>query len=424
VRLPRAPRWLAARRARHPRRSPDAFRVRDLLGEAAYGIAARPGRLVLTVLGTVLGIGSLVVTIGLAQTAAGQISRQFDAVAATQAVVQPSSAQVKTGRVATGRIPWDAEERLGRLAGITEAGGIGSVDVGGAEITAVPVHDPSIARRAQPQVLAATPGLLDAVRGHVVTGRWFDSGHDQRADRVVVLGARAATRLGVSRVDAQPSIFIGERAYTVMGIIDDMAARSDLLDAVVLPVGTARADFGLTSLEQVQLRIAVGAGPVVAEQAGVALAPNAPDTMDVQVPPPAPAVRERVQADVSSIFLALGAVAVLVGGLGIANVTLLSVRERVGEIGLRRALGARTVDIARQFLVESAVVGLLGGVVGATLGVGVVLAVAVAREWTPILDTWTCVVAALLGGLIGLLAGTYPAVKAARVEPIAALRGA
>lgn len=412
------------RRPRRPRRSPDAFRLRDLLGEAAYGIAARPGRLALTVLGTVLGIGSLVVTVGLAQTAAGQISRQFDAVAATQATVEPSSAQGRSGRVATGRIPWDAEDRLGRLAGITEAGGIGTVDTGGAEITAVPVRDPSIARRAQPQVLAATPGLLDAVRGRVVTGRWFDSGHDERADRVVVLGARAATRLGVSRVDAQPSIFIGERAYTVMGIVDDMAARSDLLDAVILPVGTARADFGLAGLEQVQLRIAVGAGPVVKEQAGVALAPNAPETMEVRVPPPAPQVRERVQADVSSIFLALGAVAVLVGGLGIANVTLLSVRERVGEIGLRRALGARTVDIARQFLVESAVVGLLGGLVGATLGVGVVLAVAVAREWTPILDTWTSVLAALLGGVIGLLAGTYPAVKAARVEPIAALRGA
>ncbi|MCV2395425.1 ABC transporter permease [Actinotalea sp. M2MS4P-6] len=401
----------------------DRFGLRDLLAESAYGIAARPGRLVLTVLGTVLGIGSLVVTIGLAQTAAGQISRQFDAVAATQVVVEPATAQSASGQRATGRIPWDVEDRLGRLAGVEQVGALASVDVGDATITTVPVHDPSAATLAQPPVVAATPGLLAAVRGTVVTGRWFDAGHDERADRVVVLGSRAATRLGVNRVDSQPSVFIGDRAYTVMGIVDDLARRTDLLDAVILPVGTARADFGLGALEQAQVTIAVGAGPVVGEQAPVALAPNNPETIDVQTPPEAPAVRAQVQADVNAIFLALGAVALLVGGLGIANITLLSVRERVGEIGLRRALGARTSDIGRQFLVESAVIGLLGGLVGATLGVGVVAGVSLAKHWTPILDTWVTLAAALLGGVIGLLAGTYPALKAARVEPIAALRG-
>ena len=111
------------------------------------------------------------------------------------------------------------------------------------------------------------------------------------------------------------------------------------------------------------------------------------------------------------------------GGLGIANVTLLSVRERVGEIGLRRALGATKGQIGYQFLVESVVIGLLGGLIGSALGVFAVVAVSMAKEWTPILDTMVVIGAALLGGVIGLGAGTYPALKAAGIEPITALRG-
>ena len=401
----------------------DRFGLRDLISEAGYGIGARPGRLVLTIIGTVLGIGSLVVTIGMAQTAAGQISRQFDAVAATQAVVELAKVSTRGGEQAAGRLPWDVEDRIARIAGVKEVGAVATVDVQGASITAVPVKDPSAASIAPPPVLATTPGLLDAVRGTVVTGRYFDAGHDARADRVVVLGSRAAARLGINRVDSQPSIFIGTQAYTVIGIIDGMQRRSDLLDSVIMPVGTARADFALAGLEQVQVTIAVGAGPVIAAQAPAALDPNNPENITVQVPPPPSAVKANVQADINAIFLALGAVALLVGGLGIANVTLLSVRERIGEIGLRRALGASKANIGNQFLVESVVIGLLGGLIGAAIGVFVVVAVSLAKEWTPILDTSVVIAAALLGGVIGLGAGTYPALKAAEIEPITALRG-
>ncbi|MBC7550848.1 MAG: ABC transporter permease [Cellulomonas sp.] len=168
---------------------------------------------------------------------------------------------------------------------------------------------------------------------------------------------------------------------------------------------------------------AVGAGPVLTEQAPAALDPNTPANITVQVPPPPSGVRQSVQADINAIFLALGAVALLVGGLGIANVTLLSVRERTGEIGLRRALGASKADIGNQFLVESVVIGLLGGLIGSAIGVAVVVLVSLAQEWTPILDTIVVIGAALLGGVIGLAAGTYPALKAAGVEPLTALRG-
>lgn len=402
----------------------DRFGPRDLFREAAAGIDARPGRLFLTILGTVLGIASVVVTVGLAQTAAGQIARRFDAVAATQAVASPSTNRTADGsQRAAASLPWDSDARAGRLAGVEAAGLVATVDVAGATVTAVPVNDPSAPEPVSPAVLAGSGGLLDAVRGHVVTGRFFDAGHDERADRVAVLGARAADRLGVSRVDRQPSVFIGDRSYTVIGIVDGMQRRTDMLDAVLIPDGTARADFGLAAPEELHLRIAVGAGPLVAEQVPVALSPNSPEVVSMQVPASGSSVGTDVQADISTIFLALGGVALLIGGLGIANVTLLSVMERVGEIGLRRALGARRRDIAAQFMLESATVGLLGGMVGAALGVAAVVVVSAVQSWTPILDIAVVLGAAAGGGVIGLAAGIYPALKAASVEPIAALRG-
>lgn len=408
--------------ARAARRG-DRFGVRDLLGEAAAGIGARPGRLILTILGTVLGIGSLVVTFGLAQTAAGQIGARYDAVASTQVVVAPREVQTMSGTRPAANLPWDAADRLARINGVEAAGLIAQVDTADAPITAVPVVDPSAFATVPPVVLAGTGGLLDAVRGTIATGRFFDDGHSDRADRVVVLGAKAAERLGVHRIDRQPAIFIGERPYTVIGIIDQTARRTDLLDSVVIPVGTARADFGLASAAEVQVKIVVGAGPLVADQAPWVLDPNNPTEFEVQAPASGSTMKDRVQGDVNAIFIALGGVALLVGGLGIANVTLLSVMERVGEIGLRRALGATRWHIGGQFLVESVVIGLLGGLIGASIGVGVVVGVAAASQWTPILDTVMVLGAAGLGGVIGLVAGVYPALKAATIEPIAALRG-
>ena len=137
----------------------DRFGLRDLLAEAAAGIGARPGRLLLTILGTVLGIASVVVTVGLAQTASGQINKQFDAVAATQAVAEPETSSGWDGSErAIGTLPWDAPARAERLAGVEAAGTFSTVDVGDAEITAVPVHDPSAARTAAPDVSRPRPG--------------------------------------------------------------------------------------------------------------------------------------------------------------------------------------------------------------------------------------------------------------------------
>lgn len=401
----------------------DRFSFGDLLAEATADIGTRPARLVMTILGTVLGIGALVATLGFAQTAAGQIARQFDAVAATQVEIEPASARTASGSsVATSQLPWDAAERVARLVGVESAALVGEADLGDETITAVPVNDPSAAAVAPPPLFGATADLLDVVGARLVTGRMFDSGHEARGDRVAVLGARAAERLGVNRVDSQPSIFVAGLAYAVIGIFDEPERRADLRDAVVIPLSAAQGDVGLGAAEALLIRIVPGAGPQVAEQAVVALAPDAPDSFDVSAPAGRSDLSSNVQSDVNVVFLILGAIVLLAGGLGIANVTMLTVMERTPEIGLRRALGATGRQIAAQFVVESVVIGFLGGLIGASLGVLAVVGVSLAQQWTPIVDPLVAVGGALLGALVGLVAGGIPARRAARIEPVAALR--
>ena len=401
----------------------DRFRFQDLVAEATADIGSRPGRLIMTTLGTVLGIGSLIATVGFAQTAAEQISRQFDAAAAMHMTVTPSEAARGDRTVATGRLPWDAPERVDRLAGVEDAVLLASVPLGTEKITAVAVNDPAAAEQASPLLVATSADLAPTLGARIVTGRYFDSGHDARGDRVAVLGADAAGRLGINRVDSQPSIFVAGVAYAVIGIIDEFDRRSDLLDAVMIPTGAARLDFGLAAAEELQVRIVVGAGPQVAEQSVLALAPDEPESLEAKAPAARSDLSQRVQGDVNIIFLVLGAVALLGGGLGIANVTLLSVMERTGEIGLRRALGATRRQIAAQFVVESVVIGLLGGLIGAAAGVLAILAVSAVQGWVPVIDPWLPLAGAVLGALVGWASGWYPARRAARVEPVTALRG-
>lgn len=394
--------------------------VRDLLDEALAGVAARPTRLILTTLGTVLGIAALVATVGLGQTASGQITQRFDLAAATRVVVSPDS-NGQDGEAAT-QLPWDAPLRIDRLNGVDAAGTVSALEVGDDLVRSVAGLDAQKNGHALP-VLAGSAGLFDAVRANLRTGRFFDAGHDNRADRVVVLGKHAAQRLGINRVDSQPAVFIGDQAYTVIGILDSVSGRADLLDGVIMPNGTAKTAYDLEAPETLEVRTQVGAAQLIAKQAPVAIDPNNPSSLKVDAPPLQGGVRKGVESDLNALFLLLGAVALLVGGLGIANVTLLSVLERVSEIGLRRALGAARRHVAAQFLVESVIVGFLGGLLGTAVGVLLTVGVSWGRDWTPILDNRLAIGSPLLGAFIGLVAGTYPAWKASAIQPITALRG-
>ncbi|MEV6284520.1 ABC transporter permease [Kribbella sp. NPDC051770] len=392
--------------------------LRDLLDEALAGVSARPTRLILTTLGTVLGIAALVGTVGLGQTAAGQITQRFDLAAATRVVVQPDD---KAEGEAAAQLPWDAPQRIKRLNGVEAAGTFSTLNTGDDLVRSVAgIGKDGYAL----QVMAGSEGLFDAVRAQLRTGRFFDAGHDTRGDKVVVLGKHAAEKLGINRVDSQPAVFIGDQAYTVIGILDGVSGRAELLDGIVMPNGTAKTAYDLKAPDALEIKTQVGAAQLIAGQAPVAIDPNTPSSLKVDAPPVQGGVRKGVESDLNALFLLLGAVALLVGGLGIANVTLLSVLERVSEIGLRRALGAARRHVAGQFLVESVIVGFLGGLLGTAVGVLLTIGVSWFKDWTPILDTSLAFGSPLLGALIGLLAGTYPAWKASAIEPITALRGA
>jgi macrolide transport system ATP-binding/permease protein len=395
--------------------------MRDLFSEAGAGLMARPARVALTVLGTVIGVAALVATLGLSKTAGSQIVGRFSTVAATDVVITPVPGALG-GSLAATVIPWDADARLRRLNGVAAAGTLSEVDVRGALVRSVPINDPVGQTEVQLPVRAASVGLWRAVHARLSAGRFPDAGHSSRGNRTLVLGRNAARRLGISSLDQQPAIFIGDRLYQVSGLLESVRRQPSLLGSLTIPNGTARREFGLAAPASVQVETEIGAVDVVVRQAPAALSPDAPELLRVAAPPDPETLRAGVESDLNALFLLLGAVSLLVGALGIANVTLVSVLERVGEIGLRRSLGAARRHIAAQFLVESGVMGLLGGIVGTALGVLVVVAVSASRTWTPVLDAWVPLLAPFVGGLIGLLSGTYPALRAATLEPVESLR--
>ncbi|MFD7921748.1 ABC transporter permease [Streptomyces sp. NPDC059740] len=393
--------------------------ARDLWSEALAGVLARPTRSALTTLGTVLGIATLVITIGISATAGNTIVGRFDALAATSVTVGVPAASADSGPL----VDWSGVDAVRRLAGVESVAAIAqSQETASVEVRADDVVAPGRVSGQTMAVVAASAGLPAAVRGGMRAGRFFDDGDDVRHDRVAVLGDQAARLLGISSVEDAPAVFLKGQAYTVIGILGGVEREQQLATAVILPPTTAADRMGLEAVSRVLINTSLGAAHQVAHQAPIALAPGAEASLSVTAPPDPARARKGVQGDVNGLFLVLGLVSLVVGAIGIANVTLVTVIERTGEIGLRRALGASRRQVAGQFLVESTTIGLLGGVVGAALGTVVVVAVSAVREWTPVLDVRLALGAPLAGALVGLLAGLYPSLRASRMEPVDALR--
>lgn len=220
------------------------LRWTDSISEAAAAVGRRPMRTLLTALGTILGVGAFVTTAGLAQTARAQVSARFDALAATEVRVQDAAPD------GTNPFPDDVDVALEALNGVNHAGLMFTVPGNGAIQARNTATRPRGATGASIPVIAATPGAVDASRPTLLTGRTYDRWHELRGERVTLLGRVAANQLGITRVDHRPVVFLDDTAYTVVGIIDDVARNPDLLLAVTIPVHTANGQLDTRSVER------------------------------------------------------------------------------------------------------------------------------------------------------------------------------
>jgi putative ABC transport system permease protein len=239
---------------------------------------------------------------------------------------------------------------------------------------------------------------------------------------VALLGADAAARLGIHDLSFGPAVFVGGQALNVIGIVRHVSRDGELLDGIVVPETTAAGLFDWRGASSLVVQVDPNAADVVARQAPLAIAPGDPSSVVATAPPTDTTLRSSVQGDVSALLLVLGIVTIAAGGFGIANSMLLSVMERIGEIGLRRCLGATRSDLMTQFLVESAAIGLLGGIVGTSLGIVASMTTALTRGWGPVVPP-ELLAAPLAGLVVGVLAGAFPAWRAGSLEPAEALRG-
>jgi putative ABC transport system permease protein len=402
--------------------------LRDLAAESLAGLAQRPGRSVLTLLGTILGTGAFVAVLGLAATANGQIGKQFSVLSATTVTVNDVGSQQnqESWSPALDDFPADADARVDQMHGVIQAGVWWQVQLSEPVISASPdaVAGSEDDNGALP-VYAASAGALRAIQPSLTAGELFGSFDVRNAEPVVVLGPAAASALGISNLTAQPAIYINGLPFTVVGIISNAQRLPEMLGGIIVPTTTAENDFGppqTTEPPQMLIWTRIGAADQVAAEAPLALRPDDPSLFSADAPPDKWNIERGVDASLEELFLSLAGLSLFIGAVGIANTTLIAVLERTGEIGLRRSLGARPRHIAAQVLCESGTLGLLGGLIGASLAVLLVIGVALARQWTAILDPGAAYAAPLAGAAMGVLAGLYPALRASRIEPLEALR--
>lgn len=393
------------------------LRPADTVRVASVGLRTRPLRTMLTALGIAIGIAAMISVVGISASSRADLLAQIDELGTGLLRVAPGHSLF--GDQST--LPETARKTAGRIGPVTQAAGLTYTT---ATVRRSAYIDSGITGGIV--VAASDTDVLDAVKGAVAVGRFLDGASPDAP--VVVLGADAAKRLAITSLAGRPRVWItgddgAGQWFAVIGILDTVPLAPELDSAALIGYGAAATLFETTISPSV---LFVQSDPAKLEAVRAVIArsvnPSAPNEVDVSRPSDALEARAKTDAALRNLLLGLGSVALLVGGVGITNVMVISVLERRGEIGVRRALGAGRRHILIQFLAEAGLLSFLGGVVGCALGAGVTAIYANSRGWVVDVPIAALAAGAGVALAVGLLAGVSPAIRAARLDPAEAIR--
>jgi len=385
----------------------------DILRLGLIGLRVRKMRAVLSALGISIGIATMIVVTGIPASSQRDLLAQLTALGTNTLKAQPQPDQQPPVL-----LPTNSADLVRRIGPVTTASALGNTHQ---TVQRTNRSDPNDS--AGISVLATQNDLLQSINATVGSGRFLDAGTDRF--RTVVLGYQAATWLGFNRIapgQPAPQVFIGNRWFTVIGILNPMPLTPDLEQAVLVgwPAAVHYLQFDAHPTV-VYLTARENAMEDVRSVLPATLYPQLPDLVQISRPSDALAAKRASQNTFSSLFLGLAGVAVLVGGIGVANTMIISVLERRREIGLRRALGSSRGQIRGQFLTEAVLLSGLGGVAGTILGTLATIGYAAYQGWRPVIPL-SSVTASIAGALlVGIVAGVYPSIRASHLTPTEAL---
>jgi putative ABC transport system permease protein len=386
----------------------------ELIGIGARGLGLRKLRSILTALGIAIGIAAMVAVLTISDSSRASLLAALDRLGTNLLTVSPG--QTFLGEDSS--LPEEAPDMIRRIGPVQAASATTSVS-GTVRRTDVV----SSRETGGIAIVAADIALLETLGGEVRTGRWLDAALERYA--IVVLGSVTAQRLGIDHLDTPVKVWLGEQWFVVVGILAPLPLAPELDRAALIgrPAAETYLDAG-TAPTTIYVRADPATIDDVRNVLGATANPENPEAVEVVRPSDALEARAAAATAFTALFLGLGAVALAVGGLGIANVMLMAVLERRGEIGVRRALGATRGAIATQFLVEAVLLAGIGGLIGVAAGSVIGAGYAESQSWPVVISTIGLAVGVGAAILIGSIAGLYPSIRAATVPPTEALRAA